>query len=350
MTDRQVAIVGYGLAGRWFHAPLIAATDGLRIATIVTSDAGRAAQARADHPGVAVVDRVDAVWEGRLPDLLVVATSNDVHAATAAAGIDRGVAVVVDKPMAVSVPEAEDLLARAQARNVLLTVFQNRRWDTDHLTLCRLLAEGALGEVVRYESRFERWRPESDPGAWRESTPPERGGGQLLDLGSHVIDQALVLLGPVDRVYGEVQSRRGLPGDDDVFLALQHGSGAISHLHASAVTPAGGHRLRVQGTQAGFVVAGLDPQEDALREGRHPGDPGWGECAEWARGRLVAGDQSIPVPAVPGDWPRFYAGVEQALRGDAPAPVDPADAVAVLRVIEAARQSASEHRLVELPR
>ncbi|MGI8864241.1 MAG: Gfo/Idh/MocA family protein [Solirubrobacteraceae bacterium] len=342
MANLRVAIIGYGLAGRFLHARLIDATLGLEVATVVTSSAERASQAMLEHPGVQVVARPEQLWEAGHPDLVVVATPNEMHASLAADAIDHGVPVVVDKPLAVSVGQAEALVARAEDAGVLLTVFQNRRWDTDHLTLRRLIAEGALGEVVRYESRFERWRPEPDLSAWRVSASLEDGGGQLLDLGSHLIDQAVVLFGPVTHVYAEIENRRARSSDDDVFLALWHASGTISHLHAGSVMPSPGPRLRVQGTDAGFLVSGLDPQEAALRSGVRPDtSPNWGQHEEWERGRLVAGDQNVPVPGEPGDWPRFYALLEQALRQGGAPPVDPRDAVGVLRVVAAARQSSA---------
>lgn len=348
MSDLRVALIGYGLAGRFFHAPLIAATPGLELAVVVTADPARASQLRSEHPRAVLRAKPEELW-GERPDLVVVATPNHAHAALARAAIAHRVAVVVDKPLAVSADEAMALLSDAEAANVMLTVFQNRRWDSDQLTLRRLIAEDALGEVVRYESRFERWRPQVSPGAWRERAAPQEGGGQLLDLGSHLVDQALVLFGPVTHVYGEIAARRGLPGDDDAFLALRHAGGVLSHLHASAVSPAPGPRLRVQGSRAAFVVTGLDPQEAALRSGARPDQaPGWGQGEDWARGRLVAGEHSVPIPSEPGAWPRFYELVEEALRSGTGPPVDPVDAVRTLRIIEAARRSSAERSVVSL--
>lgn len=346
--ELRAAIIGYGLAGRVLHGPLIAATPGLEVASIVTRNGQRAAQARADHPGARVLASVEAALDDA-PDLVVVATPNDAHAPTALAAIERRVAVVVDKPLAVSASEAQRVVAAAHEAGVMLTVFQNRRWDSDQLTLRALLAQEALGTILRFESRFERWRPEPEPEAWREQMAPDRGGGQLLDLGSHLVDQALVLFGAATHVYAEVEARRGLPGDDDVFIALRHASGTISHLHAGAVMAAPGPRLRVQGTRGAFLVSGLDGQEAALARGERPDTtPNWGRGQEWERGRLVAGERSVPVPAQPGDWPRFYALVAAALRDDGPPPVDPADAVAVLRVLEAARRSAATRETIVL--
>lgn len=338
MPDLRVALVGYGLSGRFFHAPLIAATQGLELVSVVTSSAARGQQVAVEHPRATVLAGVSELWEEAPADLVVVATPNSSHVAVASAALERGAAVLVDKPLAVTATEAETLVDQAQRAGVLLTVFQNRRWDTDQLTLRRLIAEDALGEITRYESRFERWRPDADPSRWRESEPPDRGGGILLDLGSHLVDQALQLFGAVDGIYAEVEARRGGAADDDVFIALRHASGTISHLYASAVTPSVGPRLRVQGTKAGLLVSSLDPQEDALRSGARPGTVAdWGEPREWERPRLIAGDQSVPIPAEPGDWPRFYSLLVAALVGGGPPPVDPRDAVETLRVLDAAR-------------
>jgi scyllo-inositol 2-dehydrogenase (NADP+) len=345
----RVAIVGYGLAGRVFHAPLIAATNGLDLSYIVTSSAARAQQATGEHPEAQVVRTVEELWAATPPELVVVASANESHVPIASAAIEHGVPVVVEKPMALTAADAEALADRADRAGIMMTVFQNRRWDTDQLTLRRLIEENALGEIARYESRFERWRPDLDPAKPRETLAPEEGGGVLLDLGVHLVDQAMALFGPVAEVYAEIASRRGARAEDDVFLALRHASGTVSHLHASAVTPSTGPRLRVQGTTGGFLVPQLDPQEAALRAGHRPDTvEGWGKPEEWEYGRLVAGERSVPVPPVPGDWPRFYALVRAALRNGGSPPVDARDAVASLRVLDAARRAAREHRLIAL--
>jgi scyllo-inositol 2-dehydrogenase (NADP+) len=347
VADLRVAIIGYGLAGRVFHAPLIAATRGLQVTSVVTSSPERQALVARDHPDARTLSSADGVWERGDHDLVVIASPNDTHVPLATAAIDHGLPTVVDKPLAVTAARAEQLLARAQRAGVLLTVFQNRRWDSDHLTLVRLLEGGHLGDVIRYESRFERWRPAPKPGSWRESLAPDRGGGLLLDLGSHLVDQALSLFGPAIGIYAEVDARRGLPADDDVFIALRHAAGTISHLRASAVAGAPGPRLRVLGSEAAFVVTRLDSQEDRLRAGARPDTvPDWGVEPEAHRGRLVTGDASAPVPGERGDWARFYALLETALRDGGPPPVDPADAVAALRVLEQARRSAATRATV----
>ncbi|HEY2440136.1 MAG TPA: Gfo/Idh/MocA family oxidoreductase [Solirubrobacteraceae bacterium] len=348
MTDLRVAIIGYGLAGRAFHAPLIDATPGLRLTSVVTGDPQRQAHAAERYPGIRTPAGPEELWELGDHDLVVVATPTDSHVPLAAEAIDRGIAIVVDKPMAASAADAEALVAQARDAGVMLTVFQNRRWDSDHLTLSRLMTEGRLGRVIRYESRFERWRPQPG-GAWRESTPPERGGGQLLDLGSHLVDQALVLFGSVTHLYAEVDARRGLPSDDDVFLALHHAGGTLSHLRVSAITAAPGPRLRVLGTEAAYVAPQLDTQEDRLRAGSRPDTAeAWGAEPQSHWGRLVTGDYSIPIRSERGSWPAFYARLEAALRTGGPPPVDPADAVTTLRVLESARRAAKTGTTVSL--
>ena len=349
VADLRVAIIGYGLSGRVFHAQLIAATRGLTVASVVTSSPERQAEVARDHPEARALSSADRLWERDDHDLVVIAAPNDAHVPLAAAAIDHGLPVVVDKPLAVTAASAEQLVLRAHRAGVLLTVFQNRRWDSDHLTLRRLLDGGHLGEVIRYESRFERWRPSPKPGSWRETQSPGQGGGLLLDLGSHLADQALTLFGPVTQVYAEVDTRRGLAADDDVFIALRHASGTISHLRASAVTGAPGPRLRVLGSEAAFVLTRLDSQEDRLRAGERPDTvPDWGVEPEAHRGRLVTGDASVPVPGERGDWGRFYALLAAALREGGPPPVDPADAVAALRVLEQARESAATRTTVSV--
>lgn len=344
----RLALIGYGLAGRVFHAPLIAATGGLEVTAVVTADPGRREAARRDLPGARLLERPEQVWAGRDEfDAAVVATPTGTHVSLALAAVAVGLPVVVDKPLAPSAAEARGLAAAAHVHGVTVVPFHNRRWDSDHLTLQRLMREGALGEVRRYESRFERWRPERSPGSWRDETPAEAGGGVLLDLGAHLADQALTLHGPATRVYAEVRSWRG-GADDDVFVAVQHASGTVSHLWAGAVVAAPGPRLRVLGRRAAFVVRDLDGQEDALRSGCRPGEPGFGVEPPERWGRLGAGGASEPVPSEPGSWLRFYLGLERCLRGTDVAPVPVTEAIAGLEVLDAARESAASGRVVPL--
>jgi scyllo-inositol 2-dehydrogenase (NADP+) len=343
--DLKVAIIGYGLAGRVFHGPLIRATPGMRVDTIVTANPGRQAQARRDFPDATVLPAPDDLWSRARPcDLAVIATPSGSHGTVAGSAVDAEIAVIVEKPIATSAASARSLVAQAAARKVPIVPFFNRRWDSDQLTLSDLLAEDRLGKVLRYESRFERWRP-TPSGGWRETRGFEMGGGILLDLGVHLIDQATFLFGPVDTVYAEVRSHRG-GADDDVFLALHHQSGVLSHLWASALSAAPGPRLRVLGDRAAFIVDHLDGQEDALRAGFVP-DERLTELEPPDRwGRLLRGDATEPVPSIPGRWIDFYAGMINSLRHGGPLPVDIADAVRGLEIVDAARESADAKRVV----
>lgn len=342
----RVGLLGYGMAGRVFHGPLIAACPDLALAAVVTADPGRQAEARSAHPGARVLPTAEALLArpGDL-DLVVVATPNRSHVPLARAALDAGLPVVVDKPLAATSLAARDLIHEAERRRRLLTVFQNRRWDGDFLTVRRLVTEGALGPVRRLESRFEKLGPLR--GGWRERGEPAEAGGLLYDLGAHLVDQALQLLGPAEDVYAELDRRRpGAAADDDSFVAVTHASGARSHLWMSKVAGQRGPRFRVLGERAAYVKYGLDGQEAALGAGGVPGSPGWGEEPEAAFGRLGADDEVRPVPTAPGDYLAFYRAVAAALRSGGPPPVDPRDAVAVLEVIEAAQRSA-DRRTVE---
>ncbi|MEU6080634.1 Gfo/Idh/MocA family oxidoreductase [Streptomyces sp. NPDC047108] len=360
----RVGLVGYGLAGSVFHAPLITATDGLDLDTVVTSDPKRREQARAEFPDVRFADSPDELWPraagagaGRTGgddalDLIVIASPNRTHVPIATAALQAGLPVVVDKPVAGTAAEARALAALADERGLLLSVFQNRRWDADFLTLRALIADGRLGTVQRFESRFERWRPQLK-GGWRESGDPTEIGGLLYDLGSHLADQALTLFGAAVRVYAESDVRRpGAEADDDTFIAITHANGVRSHLWASATAAQLGPRFRALGSAAGYVKYGLDPQEASLREGLRPA-PGWGAEPESLWGRVGAGESPLtgggtPVPTVPGDYPAYYAGVAAALRDGTPPPVTAYEAAAALDVLEAARVSAREGRTVTI--
>ncbi|MGW2229102.1 Gfo/Idh/MocA family protein [Streptomyces formicae] len=355
-TPLRVGLVGYGLAGSVFHAPLIAATEGLVLDTVVTSNPERQEQARAEFGDeLRAAASADELWERADElDLIVIASPNKTHVPLATAALKAGLPVVVDKPIAGTAAEARELAALADERGLLLSVFQNRRWDNDFRTLRRLIADGELGDVWRFESRFERWRPRPK-GGWRESGNPEEIGGLLYDLGSHVVDQALVLFGPAARVYAETDVRRpGAEADDDTFIALTHASGVRSHLYVSATTAQLGPRFRALGSQAGYVKYGLDPQEAALRDGKRPAsDTPWGVEPESLWGRVGSGESPLtgggrPTPTLPGDYPAYYAAIADALRGTGENPVTAHEAAAALDVIEAARRSARDGVTVTL--
>jgi predicted dehydrogenase len=348
--ELQVGIIGYGIGGRGFHAPLVAATPGLHVSVLVTADRQRAAQAGADYPDAAVVDHPDRLFERRADlDLVVVSTPNRTHVPLALQAIEAQLPVVVDKPFAPTADEAQQLIDRAAARGVLLTVFQNRRWDSDFLTVRRVLASGRLGNVFRFESRYDRWQP-TVLDNWREFGDPAEAGGLLYDLGAHIVDQALQLFGPAAEVYAELDRRRpGAVVDDDVFVAIEHAGGIHSHLWATTLAGSLNPRFRVLGDAATFTKYGLDPQEPQILAGQRPGDPGWGAEPESDAGIIGDGTGGLEtVPTEVGRYQDFYAQVRDAVHGTGDLPVDPRDSAAALTVIEAARVSATERRIVTL--
>ncbi len=348
-TEIRVALIGFGLGGAFFHAPLIAAAKGMRLAAVVTGNAERQAQALRDYPGVRVLADPEALWrEAADYDLTVISTPNRSHVPLALAALGAGLPVVIDKPFATSAVEARRVIAAAREKKLALSAYHIRRWDSECLTLRGLMEQGTLGRVLRFESRMERWRP-APKGGWKERGVTEEGGGLLYDIGSHLIDQALYLFGPVRDVYAELDIRRaGVESDDDVFLALSHESGVRSHLWASVMAATPGARMRVMGTAGAYVKQRGDVQEAALRAGARPATPGWGEDPSENWGVISDGARSQAVESVRGSYQSFYSGMASALRDGTALPVDPEDAVTGLKIIEAARRSAAERVVVKL--
>ena len=342
MEPLRVALIGYGLGGAAFHAPLISAVPDLELAAVVTANPERQAAVRRRYPDTAVLDDVGRLWESAGSyDLVVVTTPNRQHTPLATAALTAGLPVVIDKPVAATASDARSLAALADARGLIAVPFHNRRWDGDFRTVRSLITGGDLGTVLRFESRYERWRPQVKPG-WKESADPADAGGILYDLGSHLIDQAVMLFGRPLRVYAELDLRRpGALAPDDAFVALTHSGGVRSHLWMSSVAARLGPRFRVLGDRAGYVVYGLDVQEEALRAGRTPtGDPNWGRVPVGAYGTAGVPEAAPPVPTRPGAYQEFYLAVGGAVRGAGPPPVALADAITGLEVIEAAMRSA----------
>jgi len=332
----RTAVIGFGTSGRVFHAPFLDADPAYSLDVIVTADAGRRAAAAATHPQTEIVATVEELWPlaDRL-DLVVIGSPSGTHADLARAALGAGLDVVVDKPFAVTAAQGRELMALAERLGRRLTVFQNRRWDGDFLTVRRLVESGELGEVRRFESRFEWWMPEP-PTSWKTEATVAEGGGILYDLGAHLIDQAIQLFGPVAAITAvEIDRRRpSAAADDDAFLALRHESGVRSQLWMSAVAPQAGPRFHVLGENAGYTSWGLDGQEPALVAGATPADPGFGETPEHRWGALGVDGATRREPTERGDYGAFYRQLAAALRGEASVPVDPADAVAVLELIE----------------
>jgi predicted dehydrogenase len=346
----RIGLVGYGFGGRTFHAPLIASSDALDLVGVVTTSDARAAQLADDLPGVPAV-RSLAELHGLGAEAVAISTATGSHTAVAAEAIALGLHVVVDKPLGVDAASAASTVAAAEAAGVVLSVYQNRRWDSDFLTARRLIAEGALGDVHRYESRVERWSPVADPSTWKAGATPEEGGGLRLDLLTHLVDQAVQLFGDVETVYAELDARRaGSASDDDSSVSLLHVGGVRSQCVASKVTGDTSRRIRVLGSEGAYVVGGFDGQEDALLAGRTPATDGdaWGVEAESAWGAMHRGAEVVAVPSERGRWDTYYPAFAAAVRGEGPVPVDPRDAVRVLEILDAALVSSRERRVVPL--
>lgn len=334
----RTALVGYGLGGAAFHAPFIAATNGLELSAVVTANPARQAEVRSRYPETRLLSTLDEVWSGNF-DLVVITTPNRFHATHARQVLEHGLNVVVDKPFAGSAAEARALASIASSRNLMLVPFHNRRWDGDFLTVQKLLSSNSLGTVHRFESRFERYRPEIKS-SWKESGDPADLGSILFDLGTHLVDQSVALFGRPKSVHAEITTvRPGAKADDDVFLSLSHENGVRSHLWMSALAADQGPRFRVLGHDAAYVKHGMDPQEERLKAGETPAGPGWGEEPESAWGTLGG----KPHRTEPGAYQDFYASVAAGV-----APVSPQDAVTGLEVIEAAKQSAATGDSVSL--
>jgi len=324
----NVAVIGYGFGGRVFHAPPVARTEGLQLAAIVST---RRAEIARNHPGVAVVASPDAVFCDPTIDLVVVTTPNAAHFPLAAEALARGKHVVVDKPLTTTAREARELARRAEAAGKVLAVFHNFRWYSDYLALRRLIAEGALGEIKYFESHFDRYTPQV-PDAWREKPGP--ASGTWWDLGPHLVDQVLQLFGPPRAVRADMAIQREGGTAVDFFHVLLRYDTLRVVLTSSFIAPADDLRFVVHGTKASFIKHGID-----CRNGRDPHP-----------GLLVMGDGITKrVPAMRADDRSFYAAVRDAIAGAAPNPVPPAEAIAVMDLLELAERSAAERRELEMP-
>jgi len=329
----RAGIAGYGLAGRVFHAPLLKGC-GYEVASILTSNPERIAQAKSDFPDAQIFSELDAFLDSGL-DLVVIASSNVAHLPQTRAALERQIPTVVDKPMGRTVAEVKEMIELSEKNKTFLTTFFNRRWDSDSLTIKKLLISGELGQPFRFDGRFERFRPDRNLASWRENLSPEEGGGLLLDLQSHLISTALDYFGPAQVVSASVRSIRG-GADDDVTVTLKHDSGVDSYLAASAVSGAPGPRVRLLGSKGALVINELDPQEDALRAGQIPFGGMWSKPMTSAAA-IYKGDQLTSVESVPGNYAAFYSLVKVAIESGSAAPVSLADALRVAEIIEEAR-------------
>lgn len=327
-----VALLGFGGSGAGIHAPLLETTDAVDLAVIVTRDPERRATAAARYPTAEVTDSLDPALGC---DVAVVALPVAFRGDMVLRLLDRGVRVIVEKPFANDLGESKSLAAVAGDR---VAVFHNRRWDSDFLTLRRLQDEGAWTGPVKVTSRIQRWQPAVRDG-WRNR--PD-GGGFLREVGTHQIDQVLVLFGPASSVYAEISTRRdGAGAEDDVFLSIAHADGSRSHVVSSAVGDPTLPRFDLASDETLVSLGAADPQQDQLAVGLSPADPEWGraDASDWWI-RRGSGDRQAVTPER-GWWPGFYEAVDAWVTGGVP-PVSGAEAVATMAVIEAARRSALE--------
>lgn len=345
----NVGLLGYGFAGQTFHAPLISAVPALRLAAVASSQPERVA---ADWPSAHVLPSPAALLALPHIDLVVVATPNDSHAPLAQAALRAGKHVLVDKPFTLDLAQALALRQLAATQQRLLSVFHNRRWDSDFLTVKKLLGAQTLGRLCLAELHFDRFRPEVRQ-RWRESAA--LGGGLWFDLGPHLLDQALQLWGWPDAIRSELSTQRDAAVADDAFDTVLHyeqgpHAGLRVRLAASQLTALPRPRFALHGTRGSFVKHGLDTQEDALRAGARPG---WPATADWGRdaspGRLCVpasghAAEGQPWPSEAGNYMALYAALADALSGLGPNPVTPDDAIDVMRLIELGRRSHAERR------
>lgn len=338
-------LIGYGAAGATFHAPLIAVEPRLRLTRIASSR--RDAIARA-FPEVQIDASADALIESAEVDLVVIATPNETHYPLALAALQAGKHVVIDKPFAVTVAQAETLVAESEKRGLKLSIFQNRRWDGDFLTVADLIQRDVLGSIHYFASHFDRFRPAIKQG-WREQAKP--GSGVFIDLGAHLIDQALQLFGLPEAVTADIAIQREQAQVDDYFhVVLRYGRRRVV-LHASTLAAAPGPRFTVHGSRGSLIVTGLDGQEAALKAGKTPSGRSWGSSTYTSTAVLTRADEdekeNIEVAA--GNYPCFYRGMAAAIAGEDDVPVPPRQALDVMRIIELAQHSASEGRTIALP-
>ncbi|HEY1983969.1 MAG TPA: Gfo/Idh/MocA family oxidoreductase [Terracidiphilus sp.] len=342
----RVGLVGFGMGARVFHAPLISSVEGFELAAVVERHTDQASQR---YPGLTTYRSLEELLADSSIDLVVVATPSGTHFKVAQQVLQAGKPVVVDKPVATTSDEIAELLLLAQSRHVPLIPFHNRRYDGDFLTVKKLIHEGILGRLVHFESRLDRWSPGATRRPWKED--PEQGGGVLLDLGTHLADQALTLFGDPQSVSAEVLRERDGQGSDDSFTMRLRYKGFWVTLGANALSSPAGPRFHLRGTKGNFRKKGVDPQEAALNKVTRISALDWGQepASDW--GLLYVdvegGMVSRPVATLAGDYRDYYAAVRDALLGKSAPPVTAEDAWRVARVLECARRSAEERAEIE---
>ena len=335
----DVGLIGFGIAGRAFHAPVISAVNGLRVAAILQRSGSDAAAA---YPDVPIARSLDTLLAMNNIQLVVIATPNESHFELARQCLLAGRGVVVDKPLTTTYQEASELVQVAKASKRLLSVYQNRRWDGDFMTVQELLRGGQIERVVLFESRFDRFRPRVQPLSWRERAEP--GSGLLFDLGTHLIDQALVLFGTPEAISADLRMERDGALTDDAFDVTLFYPRMRALLRAGMLVSEAAPRFVIQGTRGSYMKFGMDPQEEALKRGERPHGENWGvePPNRWGTLHLANGEKltDLPLPTVRGDYRQYYENVRDALLGTAPLRVTPQQALDVMRALELAQEAA----------
>ncbi|NRF95677.1 oxidoreductase [Paenibacillus frigoriresistens] len=342
MKKVNVGIVGYGLSGETFHAPIIRSIKGMEILKVVSSNPQKV---KKNLPNAEVVSSIEELLSDESIDLVVITSPNPTHYSYAKQSLLAGKHVVVEKPFVIHVEEASDLIKTAKQQNKTLSVFQNRRWDNDFLTIKHCIKSEVMGEIFLYEAHYDRYRPEISS-RWRETDAP--GSGMLYDLGAHLIDQALHLFGTPMNVYGDVTSQRENSLVDDYFhIVLTYGRTRVI-LHSGSLVRRQGPRFQVHGSKGSFIKSGLDSQEDFLRQGKLPGCVDWGKDKEEWYGDLTVGigERALTgkIETIPGSYESFYQGIYQAITENTPLPVTANEALNTIKVIELVKKSSEEKR------
>ncbi len=336
----RIGLAGYGFGGRYFHSPLLASAPECEFLGVVTTSSERRALFADRFPDRTTFDSLEELAAAGA-EAVAISTPAATHVELAQRALRLGLAVVSDKPFALDATSARETVLLSEQLARPLSIYQNRRWDSDFRTVRKALDDGVLGTPVRFESRFERFAPDPGPGT--------AGGGTLLDFGSHLVDQALVLFGDVRTVYAEMHTPDEVGAlDDDVFVALNHANGVYSHLWGSWRQHAPGPRFRVTGSDASYVIVpDLDGQEARLVAGQSPAtESDWGVEPPERWGQIFRGGRAHSWPSERGAWDGFYPAFAAAVRGEAPVPVDPWNAVSTAELLDAARRSAASGQVV----
>ena len=346
MKKIKVGLVGYGLSGATFHAPLLSVLEEFEVLKVVSSNKEKVLQ---DLNGVEVVKSLAEVLDDQAIDLVVITTPSGLHYEMAKQSLMAGKHVILEKPMVVETQEAEDLIKIAEEKNLLLSVYHNRRWDNDYLTVKKLVSEGVLGEINTYQVHFDRFRPEVRD-RWREKQGP--GSGTLYDLGSHLIDQALQLFGLPKFILADVSAQRENGETDDYFHLILGYEKLRVILHSGSIVPSNGPRFQVHGSKGSFIKYGLDGQEDALKSGKKPIDNSWGADEPEFYGTLNTTDgetvKSETIETVNGSYLTYYQKIAESINDGKSAPVSGQEGLLVIKIIEAAQKSSFEKKAIYL--